>query len=174
MSFLPVVERELRVAARQRQVFWTRMVSAGGAVLCGYLFLWFVSPFRGPMGTGGQLLSMLSILAFALCVIAGPVLTSDAISAEKREGTLGLLFLTDLHGLDVVLGKLVAASVSAVLALLAALPVMSITVLLGGVQLGDMLRTALVLESTLFVSLAAGILMSACCVQWRSSLALTW
>ena len=29
--------------------------------------------------------------------------TADSLSAEKREGTLGLLFLTDLRGYDVVL-----------------------------------------------------------------------
>ncbi|HQU46125.1 MAG TPA: hypothetical protein PK867_25150, partial [Pirellulales bacterium] len=41
------------------------------------------------------------------------MLTADCISSERREGTLGLLFLTDLRGHDVVLGKLVVAGLGA-------------------------------------------------------------
>jgi len=173
MTFLPVVERELRVAVRHRSAFWVRLVSAGGAVLCAFAVLIVWPPFGSALQSGRELFVPLAWLVFCFCVIAGPVLTCDTISAEKREGTLGLLFLTDLHGMDVVLGKLVAASVTSVFALLAVLPVMAIPILLGGVQLGDLLRTALVLGNTLFLSLAIGILMSALCVQWRSALALT-
>lgn len=142
-------------------------------MLCAFAFLIVWPPFGSALQSGRELFLPLSWLVFCLCVVAGPVLTCDTISAEKREGTLGLLFLTDLHGLDVVLGKLVAASVTSFFALLAVLPVMAIPILLGGVQLGDLLRTALVLGNTLFLSLAVGILMSALCVQWRSALALT-
>ena len=49
--------------------------------------------------------------------------TMDCISEEKREGTLGLLFLTDLKGYDVALGKLCANSVRSFYALLATVPV---------------------------------------------------
>ncbi|NLH74441.1 MAG: ABC transporter permease subunit [Verrucomicrobia bacterium] len=174
MTFLPVVERELRVAARHRSAFWVRLVSAGGAVLCAFAsFLIVWPPFGSAMQSGRELFLPLGWLAFCLCVVAGPIFTCDTISAEKREGTLGLLFLTNLHGMDVVLGKLVAASVTSVFALLAVLPVMAIPILLGGVQLGDLVRVALVLGNTLFLSLSVGILMSALCVQWRSALALT-
>ncbi|MGC8988725.1 MAG: ABC transporter permease [Verrucomicrobiia bacterium] len=173
MTFLPVVERELRVAVRHRSAFWVRLVSAGGAVLCAFAFLILWPPFGSALQSGRELFVPLAWLAFCLCVVAGPILTCDTISAEKREGTLGLLFLTDLHGMDVVLGKLVAASVTSVFALLAVVPVMAIPILLGGVQLGDLVCTALVLGNTLFLSLALGILMSALCVQWRSALALT-
>lgn len=119
------------------------------------------------------MLSTLAWLAFGFCLAAGPILTSDILSVERREGTLGLLFLTDLRGIDVVLGKLVAASVAAVFGLLAVLPVLAISVLLGGVQGGELIRVALVLVNTLFLSLALGILASVLCVQGRSALALT-
>ena len=42
---------------------------------------------------------------FVGSAIAGLVLTADCISQERREGTLGLLFLTDLRGPDVALGN---------------------------------------------------------------------
>ena len=63
------------------------------------------------------------------CLFSGRISTADCLSEEKREGTLGLLFLTDLKGYDVVLGKLAATSVSAFYGLLAALPVLAVPVL---------------------------------------------
>jgi len=173
MIFLPIVERELRVAARRRSAFWIRLVGAGGGVVCGFGVLSVDPPWAAPAVSGGTLLSALTWLVFCICLAAGPALTADLLSSERREGTLGLLFLTDLRGLDVVLGKAVAASVAAVFGLLAVLPVMAVSILLGGVQPIELIRIALVLLNTLFLSLATGLLMSACCKQGRSALALT-
>src|SRR5256885_5281345 len=55
--------------------------------------------------------------AFVYCLFIGARLTADCLSEEKREGTLGLLFLTDLKGYDVVFGKLAATSVNSIYAL---------------------------------------------------------
>jgi len=82
------------------------------------------------------------------------------LSEEKREGTLGLLFLTDLRGYDVVLGKLAATSVNAFYGLLAIFPVLAIPLLLGGVSAGEFWRMTLVLTNALFLSLSAGLFMS--------------
>jgi ABC-type Na+ efflux pump permease subunit len=87
--------------------------------------------------------------------------TSDCISEEKREGTLGLLFLTDLRGHDVVLGKLVAAALGSFYGLLAFLPMLAISLVAGGVTGGEYWRMVLVLTNTLFFSLAIGLLVSA-------------
>jgi len=59
---------------------------------------------------GEHLFWTLSGLAFACALLAGPVVIADCLCEEKREGTLGLLFLTNLKGHDVVLGKLFATS----------------------------------------------------------------
>src|SRR5207244_13589599 len=96
-----------------------------------------------------------------LCLLAGVFLTADCLSEEKRDGTLGLLFLTDLRGYDVVLGKFVAMLVNALYGLLALLPIMAIPLLLGGVTGGEFWRRALTLIEALLVSLAAGIWISA-------------
>ena len=43
------------------------------------------------------------------CAVAGIRATADSISSEKREGTIGLLLLTDLRGYDIVIGKFLGA-----------------------------------------------------------------
>lgn len=162
MTFLPIVERELRVAARRSATFWLRVIAAVAAVAIAVgLFTIFVSlRALAANQSGGPLFTVLSWMSFLVALSAGLFFTSDALSEEKREGTLGFLFLTDLRGYDVVLGKLIATSCRCVFALLAIFPVLAFTQLLGGVAGGEFWRVILVLLHALFFSLAAGMFVS--------------
>ena len=114
-----------------------------------------------PQQTGRHIFEWLAGVLLVYCLAYGRRSTADCLSAEKREGTLGLLFLTDLKGHDVVLGKLVATSVRGFYGLLAVFPVLAIPLLLGGITSGEFWRMALVLMDTFLFSLAIGILGSA-------------
>ena len=116
--------------------------------------------FRGA-GVGGLLFQITTGYVFAVSALAGVFVTSDCLSEEKRAGTLGLLFLTDLRPHEIVLGKLVARMLNPFLAWLAVLPVISLSLLLGGVTAGEFWRVALALLNTLFLSLAIGVAVSA-------------
>ncbi len=160
MTFLPIVQRELRGAARRRSTFrvrwWTTVLALGVSTVA----LIFIA-MSGHRTLGAPLFNVLAFYAFGLSLLAGVFLTADCLSEEKREGTLGLLFLTDLKGYDVVLGKLVATSVNACYCLLALLPVMALPLLLGGVTGAEYARMALALLDALFFSLAVGMCVSA-------------
>ena len=108
MTFLPIVDRELRVAARRRTTYLAR-IGAAALVILIFGGLQVTQAFRlGMFFTAGQTqFFVLKWLGFLFACSAGMFLTSDSLSEEKREGTLGLLFLTDLHGYDVVLGKFI-------------------------------------------------------------------
>src|SRR6185503_229455 len=112
----------------------------------------------------------MGVLAFGFCALAGVFLTADCLSAEKREGTLGLLFLTDLKSHDIVLGKLAATSVHSLYGLLAIFPVMALPLLLGGVTGAEFGRVLLVLLTTLFLSLGLGLFMSTISRAARSAI----
>ena len=159
MNFLPIVTRELRVAARRRMTYWLRTSVALLAI--GLSFFFILIFMVSPTPRGAALFVTLSYYAFGLCALAGVFTTADSLSEEKREGTLGLLFLTDLSGYDVVLGKFAAIAVNAFYGLLAVIPVMAIPILLGGVTGAEFWRMALALLNTLFFSLALGICVSA-------------
>ena len=162
MTCLPIVERELRVGARQRATFWLRVVAALVALVIGAGFLLVQSAAsRGHLPVGALLFAVLTWLSFGAALSAGLFCTSDCLSAEKRAGTLGLLFLTDLRGYDVVLGKLLATSLRCAFALLAIFPVLALTQLLGGVAAGEFWKKLLALVHALFFSLAAGMFVSA-------------
>ena len=156
MTFLPIVERELRVAARRRAIYWMRVVIALASIIIGAcIFLAYLGEPEKDIGP--RIFLGLSILALGYCLLAGRWFTVDCISSEKREGTLGLLFLTDLKGFDVILGKLAATSLNGFFSLLALLPVLAIPLLMGGTSNGQFWRMALILVVTFLFSLSLGI-----------------
>ncbi|MBI4662407.1 MAG: ABC transporter permease subunit [Verrucomicrobia bacterium] len=156
---LPIAERELRVAARQPRTYRARLGMAGVGVLIFGWTVWLIW-WHGRGVSGPDLFEALAWIAFVYCLIAGVTLTSDSLSSEKRENTIGLLFLTDLKGHDIVIGKLMANSLNCFLGLLALFPVLAIPLMMGGVQLSDFGRVALNLCNTLLFSLSAGLLVS--------------
>lgn len=159
MTLLPIVERELRVGARRPSTHVVRVVVALAAMLIG-MFLFVSSPLAKPQVLAGRIFLGLSILALVYCLYSGRRSTADCLSQEKREGTLGLLFLTDLKGYDVVLGKLTGTSVNGLYCLLAFFPVLALPLLLGGISQGEFWRMVLVLLDSFFLSLAVGIFAS--------------
>ena len=110
MTFLPIVDRELRVQARQKRTFRLRLANAATAMALVSFMLLVNQGFSTPGSLGHGLFSVLAWLGLIYCLLGGAGNTADCLSEEKREGTLGLLFLTDLKGYDVVLGKLLATS----------------------------------------------------------------
>lgn len=119
------------------------------------------------------LFCLTSGLALGFCLLAGVFLTSDCLSEERREGTLGLLFLTPLRGYDVVLGKLVATSLPSFYGLLTVFPVLALPLLMGGISVGEFWRMALVLVVTLAFSLCLGLAISAFSREARQAMSAT-
>src|SRR5215207_11578411 len=105
MTFLPIVSRELRVASRRRSTYWSRSAAAATLVALG---TWFFLMMRHEPAkeTAYVLFGILTGSAVFYCLFCGIRATADCLSMEKREGTLGLLFLTDLKGYYVVFRKL--------------------------------------------------------------------
>jgi hypothetical protein len=163
MTFLPI-ERELRVRARSRAAYRARLaVASVGALICLPQFM-SAGSFGSSTTIGSGVFEAIVITAFMLCC-AACLVTADVISAERREGTLGLLLLTRVREMDVLLGKLGSTGLTCLCGLVALLPVLMIPVLAGGVTGGEVFRNGLVLINTLFFSLAAGLWASASQLQ---------
>jgi ABC-type transport system involved in multi-copper enzyme maturation permease subunit len=161
MTFLPIVDRELRVASRRNYTYWSRLVAAGFILVIFTAILGFTFMGSGmPWGIGTIEFNVLKWIAFIFACCTGIFLTSDSLSEEKREGTIGLLFLTDLRGYDIVFGKLLSHSLQAFYAFVAAFPVLALPLLLGGVTGADFGRSMLIIGNTIFFSVALGIFVS--------------
>ncbi len=166
---MPIIFRELRAQSRQPMTYWLRVVGIGA--ILGVMAL---LDLRGssPSEVGGHLFSALNATLFISIWIFVPLLTADAISREKREGTLGLLFLTPLTPVGIVLGKSIIHALRAITLFLAVLPALALPLLLGGVSWKDCVVSLLLNTSTLVLALAAGLLASTLATDSRRALTL--
>src|SRR5689334_20431907 len=131
MSVLPVIIREMRAQARQPLTYWLRIVggiSVIGAIAAAFWAVhetqsqhmpgqWMYwarvtgsSLFSGPAPSqfqtfGTTLFSKMNLFIFTAIWLFVPLASADALSRERREGTLPLLYLTELQSLGIVIGK---------------------------------------------------------------------
>jgi len=154
---LSILHREMRVASRERWTFRARLLTNVIAfVLCAPLIV-----FGSPGGmSGASIFRKLTVAAFVFCLIQGVRQASSSIADEKRDGTLGLLFLTDLSPFDIILGKMSSIVVPMVQPLLAFVPFLAISILLGGVTFGELMRVSLVFAAVILFSVAIGLFVS--------------
>jgi ABC-type transport system involved in cytochrome c biogenesis permease component len=170
MTALPLIQRELRVESRRVWNYWSRL--AAGA-LATVVFALATVPVRGALVSGLNLFNQASIAVVCLIWLIAPLLTADCLSRERREGTLGLLFLTPLTPGGIVVAKGLVHALRGATLLLAAVPVLSLSMLFGGVSLGLVLTLLMHCVGALCVALAAGILASAWTRDWLRSVLLT-
>jgi len=160
MTTIAIIQRELTVAGRRASTFWSRCVAAALMSALAAVYLGF-SGNTTSAALPREIFTLLTWVTFTGALSSGIFLTADALSSERREGTLGLLFLTDLNGLDIAIGKLVASSIQGAYALIGVLPVLAVPLMMGGVPGREFWFTTLALTSILIASLGIGILASA-------------
>src|SRR5687767_15928552 len=128
MQFLSVAGRELRVAARKRSSFRLRLFTSAIALcLCGFS-LWFVTLLGWRPISGEQLFFALSRITFICACLLGPMLTADSVNEECNNGTLGLLFLTNLNSVSISVGKLFGHGLLALYSIVSVVPIMALPV----------------------------------------------
>ena len=160
MTLLPILARELRLRSRARATYWARFaVGLLGLLIC-VPETFFVGRFGLGSASGARVFNGVISTAFLLSCSAS-LLAADSISAERREGTLGLLFLTKVKSLDVLFGKLSSVGLASICALVAFFPVLVVPVIAGGVTAPEAVRSGLALFATLAFALAAGLFASA-------------
>ena len=85
MQFLPIVERELRVAARQPKTWWRRALTTGVALALFAFVLVVIGQWRGLSFLGRELFGALSWVGMIYGLLASPLTTADCLSRERRE-----------------------------------------------------------------------------------------
>jgi hypothetical protein len=163
----PLVLRELAVASRSTGLFRLRSgVGAGAIGLTIWIFLVWGTDAAG----GRQIYPWLLAAAGTLSIVSSWLLAADCLSRERRDGTLGFLFLTDLSAPDVILGKLAGMALWPGSLMLAIFPGLALCQTIGGVSGAEFARGLLALGGTLFFSLAATLFVSAQTAEFRRAL----
>jgi ABC-type transport system involved in multi-copper enzyme maturation permease subunit len=147
------------VQAKSPAVYKGRVTASIVLLLLGVGFA-FLYRYAG-INAVRQVVQSIGFVIIMICVFSGVSVTADTISREKREGTLGLLFLTPLTAAEIGLGKLIAGGLTLFYALLIGLPLFSLIVIAGGVGWREVLGVMLLASNVAFASAAIGLFTSA-------------
>jgi len=155
----PVVQRELREGARRPFNYWLRV----GAATAGLLMVVYImneNRDEEDKVMGQYLFAGLHVVLMGLICLVVPLMTADCIAREKREGTLGLLFLTPLTAGGIVAGKGLAQALRALTLWVSVAPVLTIPFVMGGIGWAEASAYLALEFSALVLCLAAGLLAS--------------
>src|SRR5436190_23925330 len=169
MSVFPIIVRELRSQARQPLTHWLRMLGGLSVVAAIAVALWTIGAIKAQAGNsfantvqtfGTTLFGKMNLFIFVAIWLFVPLASADAVSRERREGTLPLLYLTELRSFGIVVGKAFVHMLRSLSIFLTMAPWLMLPVVFGGVGLSDV-RMALTLDFTaLLLAQAAGLLAS--------------
>jgi ABC-type transport system involved in multi-copper enzyme maturation permease subunit/DNA-binding XRE family transcriptional regulator len=139
-GFGPVFFLECVSAARRWQMYASRVVLLA-LLLSSLLIVWAALLAFGPDALSISALARVGEAFFyalvgtqlVLVILAAPAFTAGAICLDKSSGRLMHMLVTDLSAKEIVLGKLGPRLLSIFGLLLASLPILALTTLLGGI-----------------------------------------
>ena len=163
----PVILKELRGRMRGRQAFALLTVYLGliaAFIVLVYNLLGLATSITwdpsARQGAGKAIFGTVVLLELLLLSFIAPGLTAGAITSERERQTFEILRTTLLSARSLVLGKLSSALSFLFLLILSALPIQSIAFLLGGVGLGEMVASSMMLVVTAVFFCTLGIFCS--------------
>lgn len=165
----PVLSRELTTSPRGWRLYVSRSLYVAalfGLVVTAWLILIGAMPVRTLADLarfGSAVFALIAPVQLALAVGFSSLLTAAAVAQEKDRRTFDLLLMTNLSNCELVLGRLLASLLSVVTLIVAAIPLMALLTLLGGISFHQITR---VVGVTLASVLAAGSLGSTIAL-WR-------
>ncbi len=126
----------LGLTAWQATVGWSQTATLGDTARFGLLVF-----------------QLFTYMQLVLLLFFAALSAASAVTREKDRRTFVLLLMTDLRNYEIVLGKLLGSLLPIVLLLLGMVPVLTLTLLLGGVAPIQVAQAGLIIAAT---SLAAG------------------
>jgi ABC-type transport system involved in multi-copper enzyme maturation permease subunit len=158
----PVLGKELRVRMRSKKTPWiiTLYLAALGIVIFSILMMQEAHENSYYSSNGGVIFVILSIMQYALIILATPGLTAGAISGERERQTLPLLLTTNLSGLQIILGKWLSSLSFIILLVFTSIPLYSMVVLFGGTSPSQFIKIFAVYLITMLAIGAVGLCIS--------------
>lgn len=174
-----VVELELRQRVRSRRWIWALVgwFALIGAVTS--LVIWAASKNWGnpdtDLGPGGPTaFGLITYFVLGLGLMIAPAFTSTSINGDRAAGTLATLQATRLSAIDLAMGRLVAAWLTAAVFVLVATPFIAWSMALGSISIWQVLVVFLVVLAEVAIVAAIGLGWSALLSRAAGAAAMTY
>lgn len=178
MKINPVLKNEAKLATRSIKFTLVLLFYVGFLSLLSIVI--FKASVNSSYSAGLNLESIptiymqLAIVQAVLLLFIVPSLASTAICGEREKQTLDVLLSTSMSPLSIVLGKLGASVSRVILLIICSIPVYSITLLIGGISLRNIIELSLFfIATTIFVG-ALGVFISTIIKTSRAATVVTY
>lgn len=179
MRLNPIVKKDVRVQSRSMKICWG--VFAYELILAIVFFLaMFIIQQESIYYTNNiystlvWLYPVLAVTQFVILGVTVPVRTASAISGEKERQTFDIMMTTGMTPFSVIMGKVMTAIVQSMLFVIASMPIMALSFVIGGMSWSYLFWFfAIALLISLF-SASIGILCSSICKRSVSAVIMSY
>lgn len=179
MHLNPIVKKDVRVQARSMKiclgVFFYELILA-----LVFFFAMFIIQQERRYSTSNiysQMVWLYPILSITQLVILGvvvPVRTASAISGEKERQTFDIMMTTSMTPFAVILGKVMTAIVQSMFFVVASMPIMALSFIIGGMSWSYLLWFLCIALLVSLFSASIGILCSSICKRSISAVIMSY
>lgn len=179
MQLNPIVKKDVRVQSRSMKICWG--VFAYELILALVFFLAMLIIQQNNRYSTDNIYSALvwlyPVLAVTQLIVLGlvvPVRTASSISGEKERQTFDIMMTTSMTPFSIVWGKVMTAIVQSMFFVVASMPIMALSFIIGGVSWSYLFWfLAVALLVSLFTA-SIGILCSSLCKRSISAVILSY
>lgn len=177
----PIIKKDLRVSSRSMKLAWELFGYV--AIQAGIFLLVFsaLSSYRGYNPSAVEMYQqfvtffpVLAVTQLIIIALAIPIFTASSISGERERGTLDTLLTTTTSYFSIVFGKMMSAVIRIMIFILASIPLMAISFMVGGISWFVLIE--FIFHAFVFAILAGsiGVYCSAKCKKTITSLLLSF
>ncbi|MCW1968417.1 MAG: ABC transporter permease [Anaerolineae bacterium] len=175
--FSPISLHELHKLMRSPRAFGVLTVFlcvVGGVALLMYAAAMLNETRRNASSIGQTLYFIISGMQLILVCFVAPALTATAISSERERGTYDILRASLITPWQIVRGKLTAPLGYTFLLILSTLPLLSLPLILGGIEIAEAVISVwvMLISGILFISI--GLFVSTFCKTNLGAIILTY
>ncbi|GCE27803.1 hypothetical protein KDA_32870 [Dictyobacter alpinus] len=178
MTFISLLIKEMRLRMRRERTIWLIVIYILLLGLLGWLDISVNSSNANNSNSWGNigisLYILLMIVQLFLILFITPAFTSTAINGEKERQTFDLLLCSNLSAASLVIGKLLAGLINALLLIAASIPIFSLVFFFGGVSPLQALQALFIFVITAILAASLGIFCSTLIARPAISTALSY
>lgn len=179
MRLNPIVKKDVKVQARSMKMCWG--VFAYELILAMVFFFAMLIIKQENSYSSNNIYSDMIALYPALAAtqliilaVVVPVRTASAISGEKERQTFDIMMTTGMTPFSIIWGKVVTAIVQSMFFVVASMPIMALSFIIGGMSWGYLFWFLLVALLVSFFAASIGILCSSLCRKSISAVIMSY
>lgn len=181
MRLNPIVKKELKVSSRSMKLCWGLFAYEAVLVMVFLLVLSIMEAAQGYLYDDENvytyliyLYPVIGIMQLGIIAMIMPIITASSISGERERQTFDIMLTTCMSPFSIVWGKLLTAILQILLYVVASLPIMGLSFVIGGLEWHNLLIYFLTVVIVAFFSGSIGIYCSSICRKSITAIVLSF